>query len=736
MSLKTSSSVDKDDVATPDTPLLKTTEQNGPQLNQIDRNLRSTEKRYNNKKYKIDTDSTPEITLDKDFKFKNNFGKLPIITTETTIMIPAPAKKIDKGKAKESVSPAPTAPIPPKFPKTPSAPTMPKPLQHKPENNAKFDANHPKPKISNQNSGKTPTEKIISNNAPDNTSENAFSVISRQTKFALSADPKDIAGNTNREKEASTDALYNELEGYEGSRTIVHRKRKLILAYFKNGPALTTATTTMLAQQKNFPFKIFNEKEIENEIAAQRDTEKQRTIRVTNIPHCYNYDTLYKFFADHGKIDRLNLINKPVHNIAYIVYADQEAANKFEDTWFLYLEKDTIRITPLFNDPEEMKTRDLHILKLAGLPTYTYAKDIEEIVLNLKGKHCFIPRNKSDRPCNYAYIRFANAEDKANAQMKVDLKFKERPLFISNEDAKSCYNCGNPKHELIKCDKPRLMYQAAAGNNYRTAKNNYSSTTFSYDRYGPNPYLNEEGGDNMDMDTHSGPSKRRNNNPYNQYSYANVVKGSRRNNLKPHTNTNYNSNSLNSGLTPQDSENMHSGLKDLAESIKSLAQEIKECNEDMRVMTIAMSNLNSRISTLEELWDETDPEENLGELTPKEGGPTEMIIEKPIDPRMILNTDFTTVQNPTKGSIFEREIEHLKTDSKYITDRQDKLASTMGTINSMINGISKFFPGSKSADQSTAPNVNNKPYSTNTQNPHEKAPNCLAEQSTSASGSK
>ena len=655
--------------------------------------------------------------------FKNNFAPLPVITTDTVIM--SPKKPLDKGKAKEATSSENTAPLPPKILKEPTAPPAPLPKSNSnAEDTLMPDANGDL----TQSTIVNPKEKISQVNFPGNTLKNDFTKIPVTTKFILCADPSNVPGYTNREKETSTDRLHAELVGYEGSRTVTHRKRKLVLAYFKDNETLKLAMNIKTARDGKSPFTIYDEAEINHEITQQRDNEKSRSIRVTNIPPSHNFETLHKFFTTFGEIDRLSLVRKPIHNIAYIVFKSIETAQKFEDQWFIYMDKDTLRVTPLYVDRDELKTRDLHVVKLAGLPTFTYARDIQDIVTKMKGKHCFIPRNKNDRPCNYAYIRFASEDDRTNALAMIDLQYKDRKLYISSIDAKSCYNCGNPQHILNKCDKPILMYQNTPNNRKSTPNAPRQYQTFSYDRYGPNPYLDVQSDD--EMEDHSGPIKR-NTNSYNNRSYANIVKGNYKGNKTPRYNTNNNYNNNVGKHTNQNNDNVHLGLKELAESIKSLAQEIKECNEDMRVMTIAMSNLNTRISTLEEFYDESDPNLTSGEETPKDDSPTEPLVKKiPLDPRMILDTDFTTVQTPTKGSIFEREIEHLKTDSKYLTDRQNKLDNTMTTINSMINSITKFFPGSKHTDQSTIPNSNRKHSSSG------EVPNCLAEQSTSASGSK
>src|SRR3990170_279723 len=87
----------------------------------------------------VDTDFTSDLKLDPGFKFKNNFAPLPIITTDTVVMVPA--KKLDKGKAKETFPPTPTAPPPPKnIPKIPTAPPAPQPLVPTPEDTKMPDA--------------------------------------------------------------------------------------------------------------------------------------------------------------------------------------------------------------------------------------------------------------------------------------------------------------------------------------------------------------------------------------------------------------------------------------------------------------------------------------------------------------------------------------------------------------------------------------------------------------------
>src|SRR3990170_2481727 len=263
MSQKKRSSVNKDDGATPVTPLEPPTGKNEPLVKKSDRVLRSIHKKPKIDK-KIDTEVNPPITLDKNFKFKNNFAPLPVITTDTVIM--SPKKPLDKGKAKETTSSQNAAPLPPKIPKEPTAPPAPPKPNINTEDTLMPDANADltQPTIVNSK------EKISKVNVPGNTPKNDFTKIPVTTKFILCTDPSNVPGYTNREKETATDRLHAELVGYEGSRTVTHRKRKLVLAYFKDNETLNLAMNIKTARDGKSPFTIYDEAEINHEITQQR----------------------------------------------------------------------------------------------------------------------------------------------------------------------------------------------------------------------------------------------------------------------------------------------------------------------------------------------------------------------------------------------------------------------------------------------------------------------------------
>jgi hypothetical protein len=75
------------------------------------------------------------------------------------------------------------------------------------------------------------------------------------------------------------------------------------------------------------------------------------------------------------------------------------------------MNKNTVRVIPLSLNNDKRELRKKFCLKLAGLPYNTTGKDLEDIVIKVEGKDCFIPENpKNYKNLRYAYIYFDNEE--------------------------------------------------------------------------------------------------------------------------------------------------------------------------------------------------------------------------------------------------------------------------------------------------------------------------------------
>ena len=259
--------------------------------------------------------------------------------------------------------------------------------------------------------------------------------------------------------------MFITMQEYSGPRIVNYRRRKLVIAYFTNDNTLKVACATKIPQIANSPFKSYIKTEIDCKITSAKNQEKDRMIHAMTISVEYDYETLHKFFSAYGKITRLSIVKKRSYNVAYVVYEDPSIiSTKFKNIWYLYLKKDTIRIIPLNLSPEKIKQRTNHIIKLAKLPLFIYAKDLQELIKQINGIYCFVSRNSDDYSCNYAYIRFKSHEDLVAAITSRELIFKGKKLYFTGTENKICYNCGNPNHELKSCKEKRQMYKPLSRN--------------------------------------------------------------------------------------------------------------------------------------------------------------------------------------------------------------------------------------------------------------------------------
>ncbi|GBC27496.1 hypothetical protein GLOIN_2v1769705 [Rhizophagus irregularis DAOM 181602=DAOM 197198] len=93
------------------------------------------------------------------------------------------------------------------------------------------------------------------------------------------------------------------------------------------------------------------------------------------------------------------------------------------------------------------------MLKLANLPVGTYAADLKDIIIQMKAKSCFVPKNRFSKNYEkerFAFVFFDNENDFNNALGK-KFSFNNRGLVFVNYDAVTCHVCGSPYHRVRTC---------------------------------------------------------------------------------------------------------------------------------------------------------------------------------------------------------------------------------------------------------------------------------------------
>ena len=81
---------------------------------------------------------------------------------------------------------------------------------------------------------------------------------------------------------------------------------------------------------------------------------------------------------------------------AYVTYKNKSTVEEhFQDKWSVFYLKDLCRVTLTNVTRQEIDERNRNSLKLTGLPFSMTAYDLNELLVKVDAKTCFIPRTKT-----------------------------------------------------------------------------------------------------------------------------------------------------------------------------------------------------------------------------------------------------------------------------------------------------------------------------------------------------
>ena len=159
------------------------------------------------------------------------------------------------------------------------------------------------------------------------------------------------------------------------------------------------------------------------------------------------------FLKTYGAIKILKFNVKNLYYEVVVRFHGKQVEDKFKDLWSLRFCKYAFRIFPSNLTKDERNLRFKYGLKLANLPAGTYAADLKDIVVQMKAKSCFVPKNRFSKNYEkerFAFVFFDNENDLNNALGK-KFSFNNRGLVFVNYDAVTCHVCGSPYHRVRTC---------------------------------------------------------------------------------------------------------------------------------------------------------------------------------------------------------------------------------------------------------------------------------------------
>ncbi|KAG9303007.1 hypothetical protein G9A89_006224 [Geosiphon pyriformis] len=119
--------------------------------------------------------------------------------------------------------------------------------------------------------------------------------------------------------------------------------------------------------------------------------------------------------------------------------------------WSVLVGKDSVRILPLVNQNKTILSRDKFKAKLVNLPPGCTVFEISDMISQIGGRTCFIPRSPNSGHCSqFALVTFDSQDDLNSAVVKTGTLRKCR-IWWKTPGCQRCFRCQEMGHLVIDC---------------------------------------------------------------------------------------------------------------------------------------------------------------------------------------------------------------------------------------------------------------------------------------------
>ncbi|CAJ0637458.1 12051_t:CDS:2 [Entrophospora sp. SA101] len=284
-----------------------------------------------------------------------------------------------------------------------------------------------------------------SNEIPSNKKE-VWVKIESKKRYEVSILAENLPGKKPDEKIKNAYHIIDDASNIIGVKYIFIAGKKRVVATFKNKESADKACLKNILENNDYKF--------EKIIKRNENLDwQQRTIKIMDIPLNAKKDIIKNIFNKFGEVETISMRPSGMWYTALITFKSENTIIELQNTWSVSYFKDSMRIYPYKDYQKFYQQRNCHVLKLTNIPFGTTSYDLEDVITAVGGKTCFLARNKNSYiRTRIAYVAFENEELMANA-MHTNYALREKELFWTTINAKTCHICGSPEHLAAKCEE-------------------------------------------------------------------------------------------------------------------------------------------------------------------------------------------------------------------------------------------------------------------------------------------
>ena len=286
----------------------------------------------------------------------------------------------------------------------------------------------------------------------DTSKDNYITVTHNRKRFKATINAIHVPGNSFPAKENSLLSVIGSWPGFLDCKRFndYSNKEVYFTAQFQTADNANAACDRQLFDGNDFKLALLKDRTDE--------ATKRRTLVVRDLPLDVNKHLLSTILENtFGDLESLKLRPAgPWYRADAVFKSGELLQQKYETIWSIQYKKDLCRIAPAAFSQDDVAARNEFVAKLTCLPFGTTAIDLKEVLEQVKGKTCFIPRTNSRYTRKrFAYISFASENDLINVFTHSRILYRETELLWDQEDAKTCHKCGSSQHEIANCPEKR-----------------------------------------------------------------------------------------------------------------------------------------------------------------------------------------------------------------------------------------------------------------------------------------
>ncbi|KAG9293983.1 hypothetical protein G9A89_019321 [Geosiphon pyriformis] len=269
----------------------------------------------------------------------------------------------------------------------------------------------------------------------------AWETITSRQRFAEWVASTLVPGATFKTKLAYVKTVFQSVHGFLGAKSVLKDNVKLFCVEFASQQSLEALTSSVrLATLK-----------IAKSLVVSEFGSSSAAVVLCDISLGVSTADIKLAFSVFGSVTHVVLKSAGIWQYVVVYFEKLDSAVSALKHWSVLVGKDSVRILPLVNQNETILFHDKFKAKLVNLPPGCTAFEISDMIFQIGGRTCFIPRSSdSGHHFQFALVTFGSQGDLNSAIVRTGT-LRKCHIWWETPGCWCCFRCQEMGHLAIDC---------------------------------------------------------------------------------------------------------------------------------------------------------------------------------------------------------------------------------------------------------------------------------------------